>query len=70
MTDLNCPLCGLKVPVTADDGGASLEECPRCLAHSGGAVSVKLTERAGHESASTRPAAQLLGKLMPVGTPR
>jgi hypothetical protein len=40
MPDLNCPRCGLTVAVTRHED--ALEHCPRCLARTGGALSIAL----------------------------
>ena len=47
MHKLKCPQCGLTVSVRTQvrDGGP--EPCPRCLARSGGLVSVWLTRAGG-----------------------
>jgi hypothetical protein len=43
MQKLKCPECGLTVSVRTEGSGRRREPCPRCLARSGGLVSVWLT---------------------------
>jgi hypothetical protein len=43
MQKLRCPECGLAATVRTGRQGRSPEPCPRCLARSGGLVSVWLT---------------------------
>ena len=42
MRKLRCPECGLTVSVRSSGRGLGREPCPRCLARSGGLVSVWL----------------------------
>jgi hypothetical protein len=72
MTDLTCPVCELRVPPAAQDGAGGLEECPRCLARTGGAVSVKLVrKRSASERARPRAAAvPVLRHLIPTAPRR
>ncbi len=70
MSYLHCPVCGLNVPRTAEmDAGA--EDCPRCLAQSSGAVSVKLAPGRTRESKPSRwRVARFLRELRPSGASR
>ncbi len=47
MQKLKCPECGLTVSVRTQAHGHRPEPCPRCLARSGGLVSVWLTKGGG-----------------------
>jgi hypothetical protein len=58
MTGLTCPVCELRVPPKARDDAGELHECPRCLARTGGAVSVRLVQApSASERARSRTAA-------------
>jgi Zn-finger nucleic acid-binding protein len=50
MSYLHCPVCALNVPRTPESQ-VGAEACPRCLAQSSGAISVKLAR--GRAPAST-----------------
>lgn len=41
MPNLNCPRCGLTVATTSPED--AVEHCPRCLARTGGALSIALS---------------------------
>lgn len=67
MSYLHCPVCGLNVPRTAEME-SNAEECPRCLAQSGGTVSVKLAPGRVRESKpSRRRVTRFLRELRPSG---
>jgi hypothetical protein len=72
MSYLYCPMCGLSVPRAPSSEHAQLEECPRCLAHSGGAVSVKLAPRRAdaHDRRARRSGSGLLAHLQPTAAKR
>jgi Zn-finger nucleic acid-binding protein len=71
MTDLNCPMCGLRVPGAAAQAAPEMDYCPRCLARTGGALSVKLEPRAAGASASLqRRVGNLLRQLRPAAVKR
>lgn len=42
MTKMNCPACGLAVSFRRSEQTGSAEPCPRCLARSSGALSIRL----------------------------
>ena len=42
MTKMSCPACGLAVSFRNDEPLDSSEHCPRCLAKSRGALSIRL----------------------------
>jgi Zn-finger nucleic acid-binding protein len=70
MTDLNCPLCGLHVPAIATQA-SEVDDCPRCLARTGGALSVKLERASGRTSAPLqRRVVNLLRQLRPAAVKR
>jgi len=63
MSYLHCPVCGLNVPRTPEIE-ASAKNCPRCLARSGGTMSVRLAAGRARASASSRArVTQLLREL-------
>ena len=71
MTDSNCPLCGLKVAAATSQAAPQMTDCPRCLARSGGALSVKLQTRPPRASAPLqRRVAGLLRQLRPAAVKR
>lgn len=71
MTYVTCPVCALNVPVVRSDGAATIEDCPRCLARTSGAVSVKLERRHSPDERSTRRrVASLLRELRLTGVSR
>jgi hypothetical protein len=71
MTDLNCPMCGLRVPAVASQAAPKMEDCPRCLARTGGSLSVKLEPRAaGSRVVLQRRVGNLLRQLRPVAVKR
>jgi hypothetical protein len=71
MTDLNCPMCGLRVPAAATQSAPEMNDCPRCLARTGGALSVKLEPRAESETASLqRRVGGLLRQMRPAAVKR
>jgi len=66
MIDLNCPMCGLRVPAAAAQAAPEMQDCPRCLARTGDALSVKLEPRVASETASLqRRVGDLLRQLRP-----
>ena len=66
MTELNCPLCGLKVASATSQAAPEMTDCPRCLARSGGALSVELELRSAAASGPLqRRVATLLRQLRP-----
>jgi hypothetical protein len=66
MRYLHCPMCGLDVPMVAAAPQPTVEDCPRCLARSSGAVSVSLAAgRARRSTTIKRRAATLLRELPP-----
>jgi Zn-finger nucleic acid-binding protein len=71
MTELTCPLCDLTVPVAASRAAPEMEHCPRCLAHTDGALAVKLERtRADASRLMQRRVAKLLRQLRPAATRR
>ena len=58
---LSCPHCGLTK--TAADDERDLGHCPRCLARSGGALSVYLSEPGRGRTGATRTIAERLLRL-------
>jgi hypothetical protein len=65
MSYLHCPVCGLNVPRTAETK-SGIEDCPRCLAHSSGTISVKLTPgRAQASTPSRGRVTEMLRELRP-----
>lgn len=72
MSYLYCPMCGLSVPLAQSSDHAQLEDCPRCLAHSGGGVSVKLAPRRtdAHDARARRSAGGPLAQLRPTAAKR
>ena len=60
---LSCPECDLVIPVAR--GERETEVCPRCLAHSGGALSVSLTPTRSKRDDEEHPGilARLMGEL-------
>jgi hypothetical protein len=71
MIDLNCPMCGLRVPAAVTQVAPEMEDCPRCLARTGGALSVKLEPRSTSETASLqRRVGDLLRQLRPAAVKR
>ena len=66
MRYLHCPMCGLNVPLVAAEKQSTVEDCPRCLARSSGAVSVSLIPgRAGESTTIKQRVATLLRELPP-----
>jgi hypothetical protein len=66
MTDLTCPACGLRVPLATRNATAGFDDCPRCLARTGGAVSVRLAaEPAGDDAQGPRAVTSALRRLLP-----
>jgi Zn-finger nucleic acid-binding protein len=51
-TRLRCPHCGLEL--ACEEIEAEIEDCPRCLARSSGALSVELLQTAPAEPARRR----------------
>jgi len=47
MEDLNCPRCGYAMSKRRDD---DIEHCPRCLARTAGALSIRLEPRSAKRS--------------------
>ncbi len=72
MSYLYCPMCGLSVPRAQSSDHAQLEECPRCLARSGGGVSVKLAPRRpdAHDARASHSVGGLLAQLRPTAAKR
>jgi hypothetical protein len=69
MTDRTCPLCALHVPPLAGNVAPELEDCPRCLARTAGAVSVKLiNDPPDHDAQSTSGVTSILHQLLPGGS--
>ncbi len=58
---LTCPHCGLVKAVPAGESG--VQHCPRCLADSGGALSVFLTDAQPRRQSSPRLIAERLMRL-------
>jgi hypothetical protein len=59
MRNLVCPHCGLEVKTAP--GGEEVENCPRCLARSGGALSVYLSNA---EREQSRRRGVIAGRLL------
>jgi len=71
MIDLNCPMCGLRVPAAAIEAAPQMQDCPRCHARTGGALSVKLEPRRASASASMQHRVEgLLRQLRPAEVKR
>ena len=71
MTELSCPLCGSKVAAATSPAAAEATDCPRCLARTGGALSVKLGPRPARSSVPLqRRVAGLLRQLRPAAVKR
>lgn len=71
MTELNCPLRGLIVPAAAAQAAAEMSDCRRCLARTGGPLSVKLEPVSACASAPLqRRVARLLRELRPAAVKR
>ncbi len=71
MTDLNCPMCGLRVPAAAAEAAPKMNDCPRCLARTGGALAVKLEPRTtGASAALQHRVGNLLRQLRPTAVKR
>ncbi len=66
MTDLTCPLCGLRVPLVARDAAVEFDDCPRCLARTAGAVSVNLAPKpVGQDARANTGVTTALRRLLP-----
>jgi hypothetical protein len=71
MTELSCPLCGLKVAAATSQAAPDLTDCPRCLAGTGGALSVMLGPRPARANVPLqRRVAGLLRQLRPAAVKR
>lgn len=70
MADLTCPLCSLPVP-PATRTAAEPDVCPRCLARTSGAVSVKLVpELFEHDAHANGGVITALRSLLPASPRR